>query len=296
MAVLYESVILRCKKMSKENVLEQEVLENIKKQYDCIFSAEKKVADFVLQNPQKAVDSNVSELAKQSGVSDATVVRMCHHIGYTGYYQFRITLARDVGRKQYSSSEFTEDQDAVGAVFRGYAETMLAIGRGIEASEMWNCVKLLKTCNQAHIMAVGNTCPLAQYMGFRLGRLGVKCTYNVAAEYFMNQVNLAGEDDMLIAISQSGSSKQVVQGLELGREKGLKSIAITAFAKSPVADAADYVLSSAGKEEHFNYYKGYAHLHELAVIDALLDFLINEEQIKTTQADKPEIILSEYKL
>ena len=61
----------------------------------------KKVADFVLQNPQKTVDSNVSEIAKQSGVSDATVVRMCHHIGYTGYYQFRITLARDLGKKQY---------------------------------------------------------------------------------------------------------------------------------------------------------------------------------------------------
>ena len=80
--------------MSKKNILDREVLEVIKEQYDYIFSAERKVADFVLQNPQKAVDSNVSELAKQSGVSDATVVRMCHHIGYTGYYQFRISLAR----------------------------------------------------------------------------------------------------------------------------------------------------------------------------------------------------------
>ena len=63
--------------MSKKNILDREVLEVIKEQYDYIFSAERKVADFVLQNPQKAVDSNVSELAKQSGVSDATVVRMC---------------------------------------------------------------------------------------------------------------------------------------------------------------------------------------------------------------------------
>ncbi|MFR5583569.1 MAG: hypothetical protein ACLTLQ_06820 [[Clostridium] scindens] len=59
--------------MSKKNILDREVLEVIKEQYDHIFSAERKVADFVLQNPQKAVDSNVSELAKQSGVNDATV-------------------------------------------------------------------------------------------------------------------------------------------------------------------------------------------------------------------------------
>lgn len=282
--------------MSKKNILDREVLEVIKEQYDHIFSAERKVADFVLQNPQKAVDSNVSELAKQSGVSDATVVRMCHHIGYTGYYQFRISLARDLGKKQYGSSALAESRDAVEKLFQEYAQTMLAIGSRIDADVMWNCVNLLKTCKEAHIMAVGNTSPLAQYMGFRLGRLGIKSTYNVAAEYFMNHVNLADEDDLLIAISQPGTSRQVIQGLELGKEKGLKSIAITAFAQSPVSNLADYVLLSTGKEEPFSFYKGYAHMNETAVIDALLNFVTNEELIKTTQADKPEMILSEYKV
>ena len=133
-------------------------------------------------------------------------------------------------------------------------------------------------------------------MGFRLGRLGIKCTFNVAPEYFMNHVNLADKKDILIAISQSGTSKQVIQGLELGREKGLKSIAITAFLQSPVSSLADYVLPSSGKEESFSYYKSYAHLNETAVIDSLLSFVTNEELIKTTNADKPEIMLSETKM
>lgn len=282
--------------MSNKNILDKEVLENIREQYNRIFSAEKKVAQFILQDPQKALDSNVSELAKQSGVSDATVVRMCHHIGYTGYYQFRIALARDLGKKQIADAVLTESDDAVEKLFGEYAQAMLAIGRRIDAQIMWNCVKLLKTCKQAHIMAVGNTSPLAQYMGFRLGRLGVKCTYNVAPEYFMNHVNLADPEDVLVAISQSGTSRQIVQGMELGKEKGLKSIAITSVFQSPVSALADYVLLSAGKEETFNYYKGYAHLNETAVIDALLSFVTNEELIKTKQADKPEIILSEYKI
>ena len=221
---------------------------------------------------------------------------MCHHIGYKGYYQFRITLARDLGKIQYGSVSAVKSKDSVEKVFQEYAEAMLDIGRTIDSEVMWNCVNLLKTCKQAHIMAVGNTSPLAQYMGFRLGRLGVRCTYNIAPEYFLNHVNLAEEGDILIAISQSGNSKQVVQGLELGKEKGLKSIAITAFAQSPVSDLADHVLLSSGKEETFGYYKGYAHLNETAVIDALLNFVTNEELIKTKHADKPEMILSEYKI
>lgn len=282
--------------MSGKNLLEREVLEVIREQYDHIFSAERKVAAFVLQNPQKAVDCNVSELAKNSGVSDATVVRMCHHIGYTGYYQFRITLAKDLGKQQYNSIESIESKDSVEEMFGEFARAMLVIGRRLDLDVMRGCVNLLKTCKQAHIMAVGNTCPLAQYMGFRLGRLGIKSTYNVAPEYFLNHVNLADEGDILIAISQSGTSKQVIQGMELGKEKGLKMIAITAFAQSPVSALADYVLLSAGEEGPFSYYKGYAHLNETAIIDAILNFVTNEELIKTTQADKPEIILSEYKI
>lgn len=282
--------------MGKDNILDKEVLEVVKEKYDDIFSAEKKVADFVLSNPQKVVDSNVSELAKQSGVSDATVVRMCHHIGYSGYYQFRITLARDLGKKQYGDMVIPKSKDAVEKVFHGYAENMLAIGKHIDTENMWNCVNLIKTCKTAHIIAIGNTNVLAQYMGFRLGRLGIRCTYGFSAEYFMNHVNLAGPDDILIAISKSGTSKPVILGMELGKEKGLKMIAITSHIQSPVSELADYVLLSSGKADPFNYYKEYAHLNVMAVVDALLNFITNEELIKTKQADKPEMILSGYKL
>ncbi|MCF2683256.1 MurR/RpiR family transcriptional regulator [Faecalicatena contorta] len=282
--------------MEKDNILDKEVLEVVKERYDDIFSAEKKVADFVLSNPQKVVDSNVSELAKQSGVSDATVVRMCHHIGYSGYYQFRITLARDLGKKQYGDMVIPKSKDAVEKVFQGYAENMLAIGKQIDTENMWNCVNLIKTCKTVHVIAIGNTNVLAQYMGFRLGRLGIRCTYGLAAEYFMNHVNLASKEDILIAISKSGTSKPVILGMELGKEKGLKMIAITSHVQSPVSKLADYVLLSSGKADPFNYYKEYAHLNVMAVIDALLNFITNEELIKTKQADKPEMILSGYKL
>ena len=75
------------------NILELEVLEVIRKRYSDIFPAEKKVADLILRKSQEVVNYNVSELAKASGVSDATIIRMCHHLGYSGYYQFRIALA-----------------------------------------------------------------------------------------------------------------------------------------------------------------------------------------------------------
>ncbi len=278
-----------------KEILEKPVMEIISENYEKVFSAEKKVLDVVMERAQEVVNMNVSELAKASGVSDATVVRMCHHIGYKGYYQFRIALAKDLGRVQSPKMELPEETDDVMGVFQEYANTMLAIGQRMDKDTVWSCVDLIKGCRQAHILAVGNTAPLAQYMGFRLGRLGVRCTYNIAPEYFMNHVNLAEEGDIIIAISQSGTSKAIAQGMELGIEKGLKSIAITGYEHSPVGEMADYVLLSTGADESFNFYKNYAHLKETAVIDALLDLVTNQERIRERHADKPEIIMAEYK-
>jgi RpiR family transcriptional regulator, carbohydrate utilization regulator len=272
-------------------VLDKLVLDVIKDNYDEIFSAEKKVADFVLENPQEAVNATVSELAKASGVSDATVVRMCHHLGYKGYYQFRIMLAKDIGR----NNELENEVNTVVKIFQEYANDMTQIGENIDEEEMQRCVNLIKTCKNAHIMAVGNTTQLALYMGFRLGRLGVKCTYAISPEYFLNHVNLADKGDIIIAISHSGSSKQVIQGMELGKEKGLKMMAITGCKQSPVTQLADYTLISNGNKESFDFYKNYSHLKENALIDALLELVMNWEKIQEMDADKPEVILSEYK-
>ncbi|MGB8453652.1 MAG: MurR/RpiR family transcriptional regulator [Anaerocolumna sp.] len=282
--------------MKDVNIIDREVLDVIREKYEEIFSAEKKVADFVLQDPQKTVESNVSELAKLSGVSDATIVRMCRHIGYSGYYQFRITLARDIGKMQYAVSEISESNGAVEKLFLDYAENIVAIGKRIDEKTMWNCVNLLKSCNVVHVIASGNTNILSQYMDFRLGRLGIKSSFGVSAEYYMNHINLADPGDIVIAISKSGTSKPVILGMELAKEKGLKCIAITSYIQSPVSERADYVLLAKGNDLSFNYYKDYDQTNMMVIIDALLDFVTNIDFIKLKQADKPEIILSEYKV
>ena len=280
-----------------DSIDDKTVVECIKEKYDEIFMAEKKVADFILKNPEKAVNANVSELAKLSDVSDATVIRFCKRIGYHGYYQMRICLSRDLGRFIGEKYPVGKDGDnTVNGVFQSFAHEILEIGKKISDEKIQQCVNWIKTCNYVHIVAVGNTSPLAMYMGFRLGRLGIRCTYNSLPEYFMNHINLAQKDDIVFAISQSGSSKQVVQALELAREKGLKTIAVSGCEYSPVSRLADCLLLSVSEEQPFDYYKSYSHLKETAVIDAVLNFVTDEDKIRACSANKPEILLSENKI
>jgi DNA-binding MurR/RpiR family transcriptional regulator len=284
--------------MMKEskNILDREVLEVIKARYDEIFPAERKVADLILAQPHEVINYKVSELAKVSGVSDATIVRMCHHLGYSGYYQFRIALARDLGKKQMKSSGVSRSDDVISKTFAEFARTMTAIGKNLDIETLRGCVDLINHANTVHIISMGNTTNLARYMGFRLERLGTRCTYSELPEYFINHINLSAENDIVIAISKSGTSIRVLDGMKLAKERGLRMIAITASTGSPAAELADYVLVSSGKQDSVGVYKGYSYLNEFAVIDALLAFTANEELIEVTHANWPELLLAENKL
>lgn len=277
---------------------QKNVIDNLREHYSLFSPGERKVADFILRNPEVVIEHTTKELANRSGVSEATVVRMCQHSGYTGYWALRTMLARDIGTllKKNKSDIEPGHSDAVKNLFEEYAQIMMTLSSNVDAETMRECVKIINDCRQVHIIAVGNTGPLAQHMGFRLGRIGIRNSFSGIAEYFMNSINLADKDDIVIAISQSGVTRTIIQGVKLAKSKGLKVIAISAYGDSQVAQLSDYVLISKGDFSRFDYYKNYRHLSEMAVIEALLDLLTNEETVVEKQADMLEILLSEAKL
>ena len=281
-------------------VVDRDVSDVIREMYDAIFPAERKVADFVLEHIDDAVQYNVSELAKASGVSDATIIRMCHHLGYSGYYQFRLALSRDVGRMQSQDSSGASSQDVLQPLFEGYVSTITSIGRGLQTQKLLECISWLKNAGTVHIISVGNTTNVASYLGFRLERLGVRCTSDLQPERFINHISLADEDDIILAITKSGSSKRVLDGMKLAKEKNLKVIVITAHSQSPASELADCVLdcsgSLKGSELFKEHKKGYSYLNEFVMAETLVNIMANEDWLRVHSTGSLEWVLAESKL
>ena len=64
--------------------------------YATLRAAEQRVADFILKHPDELIYLTVTELAERTNTSESTVVRLCQKIGYKGYQEFKIVLARDL--------------------------------------------------------------------------------------------------------------------------------------------------------------------------------------------------------
>ncbi|MEY8431593.1 MurR/RpiR family transcriptional regulator [Lachnospiraceae bacterium 48-42] len=270
--------------------VQKTVLETIDEMYDKIFQAERKVADFVRRNPELVVNANVSELANYSGVSDATVVRLCKHLGYEGYYQMKICLSGDLGgtgplRGRRNSSGTKTDY------FRDIAEGILTTEAAVDEKIFNACAELIRNSTMVHLVGVGNTSPVCLYCGFRLERIGIRCTYDALPEYYMNHICLAPPTDVVLAISWSGTTRNVVSALRLAGEKGLKTMAVTAYMQSPVSRSADYLLLSALENGENNRSSQYSRINEMAVIEALIQAV----SLGADEISEPEMWLSELK-
>jgi len=264
-------------------------IDKIQNNYNSLSSAEKTVANYILKNPDEVVKCTIKELATASNVSEATVVRMCQHLGYKGYWSFRISLAAE---RNDSEAKVNRNEDgSFNTILLRYAKMIENLAGNIDENSMRICSELLLNCGYVHIIAGGNTGTLGAHLAFRLGRLGISCTQNNVPEYYVNNINSAKPEDVVFAISRSGITKDVLKGIEMAKERNLKVVAITAYKDSSIAEQADIVLESKGDFTRFDFYKDYSHVCEMAVIDALCELM---QQYVNERPDKKELNMLEF--
>lgn len=272
------------------------VLEKIEEHYKHMFPAERKVADYIRENPNMIVDMNIADLAEGSNTSEATVIRICRRLGYRGFYQFKISLAKEGTQRQligYHGSQ--DDPETVNYILQETANNIVDLSKYLNMNSVVACATIIREASFVHIVATGNTIPVAQDFAFRLGRLGIRTNCSFVPEYSLGNINIGSSSDAVVAISHSGSSIPVLQAVELAQKKKMKVISITDVKQNALSKFSTVTLATPVRN---NLYKGFgaaSNVHTLVILDVLLYFVGNLERT-TKEIDDLELILAEYKL
>lgn len=260
------------------------VIKKIEEQREHLPRAEQEVASYVLKNAYQVVDFTVKDLAMASNVSDATVIRMCQHIGFAGYWPMRIALSQELAK--YETNTKNDGDNVIHQLLSNYCRMLENLDRNIDYDSIQQAAQMLRSCTTAHLIATGNTTPLIEHMAFRLGRVGVKVSFSGISSYYMNQINLSEPSDVIVAVSQSGSSKDVIDGVALARSKNCKVIVITAYRNSTLASMGDCVVICKGDFSRFDVHVAYNHLVEMATIELIMDLMERSEQTQQIISEK----------
>jgi DNA-binding MurR/RpiR family transcriptional regulator len=239
----------------------------------------RKVAELILADPTAIAHCSAAELGRRTGTSQATVTRFCRAIGLDSYQHLLIELAKERGRSEtsdWSNAEISPDispDDSLERVVSvvGHAD-LRAVQQTIERIDLEALERAAQAVARARridVYGVGGSGAVAQETETRLFRIGCAVRGWNEVHAAATSAALLTPADVAIGISHSGSTRETVEPLELAKERGATTVAITADPRSPLARAADVRLISSSTETSFRTGSIGARHSVLVLIDCL---------------------------
>ncbi len=239
-----------------------------------LHSAEKKVAEYVLNNAEPLLTQSVNEVASGAGASDATVIRFCRTMGYKGFQDLKITLARDLVSPIHHAihEDVSEKDDAsttIQKVFSANIATLQSTMEVLKPEAMEQAVKIIDKANKILIVGVGTSSPILVDAYNKFFRLGLHCAYQNDSHLQMMEAALLKKGDMILAISHSGSTKDPIDTIEVAKKSGVKVVSITNNSISPLAKVSDVTLVTSSKETKYRSEALASRIAQSSIIDVL---------------------------
>ena len=248
---------------------------DIRVAYEKLSKAEKRIADHILNDPAGLLPLSISELAARCHSSEATIVRFSRKLGYSGYQQLKISLARE-GNRHEPSGGVTADDPAI-AVYKKLCSSIycsLEKTAGVLQAETLAAVcALLQSAETVYLFGLGNSAAIAADAAHKFLRLGLR-TYAYSDSHL--QAIAASHTDercAVIGISHSGSSKDIVDALRIAKNNGAKTVAITNIGKSPLDKVSDYILHTAADETAYTILGLNSRIAQLTILDTIYSYL-----------------------
>ncbi|ODV54101.1 MULTISPECIES: MurR/RpiR family transcriptional regulator [Lysinibacillus] len=230
--------------------------EDIKKRFVRLSKGQRKVAQFVMDNPNTVIANGAAEVGRLANVSESTVIRFCYAMDLSGYVELQeeirgYVMSQDVGTnlqstytgKVLTNSNFSKimQRDS-----RNIQETIQLISdQQIQKSSKW-----MHEADNIYILGTRQAASVANWLSNTLKTLrsNIKQLL-IDSDEMMNQINNMGERTTLIVISFDKQLKDIQTIVEIARMKKVKIIAITGTAFSPVREYAN-ILFALGTNKH----------------------------------------------
>jgi len=241
--------------------------------YSCLGTAEKRIADFLRENPKEIIHLSITELAERSNVSEATVVRFARKLGFKGYQDLKITFAQEIISPLQSIHEEVGENDKIpevlNKIFQSIIQTLYHTRDVLDLEQVEKAAEAILRAKKIVVFGLGNSAPVAMDAQHKFLRAGIEC-----AAYCDNhmQVIVASHlchEDVAIGISHSGSSRDIVEALQLAKECGATTICITNYGKSPALKYSDIHLFTASQETRYRILALASRVAQLGIIDTL---------------------------
>ncbi len=235
--------------------------------------SERKVAEYVLLQPQKVINQPISVVAAQAQVSEPTVIRFCRALGCEGYQDFKKLLRQALaGGVPYVHAEVCSTDtsaDLVKRIFERASAALLQARTRLHPEAVEEAVALLQNARQIQCYGHGASGVVALDAQQKLLRMGIPVSATTDAHVHSIAASFLTSKDVVIAISHTGRSQDILESVKLALDNDAKVIALTPR-HSALGKLCTVCLDSGVEEDTDTYIPMISRLTDLTIIDVLV--------------------------
>ena len=210
------------------------------------------VAEYLTHHADEAQYLSISSLAKECNVAEATVFRFCRALGFEGYHEMRIALAQaNATGALLNQQELRPDAPTASLCEHAHALFLTAINgtqNALSTEAVEKAVALMREANQVFCFGQGGSMLLANDICARFASLTTKFRTAGDSHFQLLTASLMGPEDVVLFVSYSGATRDMMETLRTAKSAGAKVILLTHYEDSPGAALADVVLLCGAQE------------------------------------------------
>ena len=235
-------------------------------------NSEKKVADRVLEDPESVILSSITELAERSATSEPTVIRFCRKLGLRGFMELKLNLARDLPANQYIHEKVNENDsvpEIMNKLFNSAKEALNYTLNHLDLNVMEKAVLTLSSANRIEFYGQGGSAVVARDAHHKFFRLDIPSIVYDDPHMQVMSASLLSSNDVVVAISHTGSTKDILESVKIAKNAGATAIGIVSQEHSPLSRLCDISIRICSQEAALRFAPMASRLIQLAIIDVL---------------------------
>ena len=255
-----------------------EILPNLK-------SAERRVADYVLREPDRVIEYPITELAEKTDVSEPTVVRLCQKIGLKGYMELKLNLASELPSPAYVHRTIGDESTPIQALdimLDAHGEALRRARGLISTEDFETAVAWICEAERIDFYGFGGSGCVAADAHNKFFRLGMACNYYRDVHMQFISASLLDDKSLVAAISTNGSTRNIIETTKIARDAGARVIGIIGREESPLHAYCHLTFSLPCQEAAPAIQRLSTRLVQTALLDALyVSALLKSSKIRS---------------
>lgn len=249
-------------------------IERIRSGMELLKPAERNVALYILSHLEDVIRMPIAVLAEKAKTSEATIVRMCRALNFSGFKDLKLSIATAPTLEIQNNHNFELEKDSTILQMIQTIEmhNIDAIQRTLMINGERELEKIIHQINNARkiiFIGIGASAIVAQDFEHKLKRINKNCETIFDSHGQLIAAAHATSEDVVFAISYSGETKEVINALTVAKENQATIITMTQNKRNTIQSFADYALYVVSNEADIRSSATASRIAQLTLIDIL---------------------------